>query len=91
VPPRRTYSVAAHAPFAAATAEIASGISESASAAAQLRKSMEQIATGAEEASGASQQSLTAVTNIAAGIVQAKEKLNLACGKPKRFRSFWVS
>jgi methyl-accepting chemotaxis protein len=36
---------------AAATAEMASGISESASAAQQLRKSMEQIATGAEEAS----------------------------------------
>jgi methyl-accepting chemotaxis protein len=59
---------------AAATAEMASSISESASAAQQLRKSMEQITTGAEEAAGAAQQSLAAVTNIAAGVTQAKEK-----------------
>jgi methyl-accepting chemotaxis protein len=59
---------------AAATAQMSSGISESAAAAQQLRKSMEQIATGAEEAAGASQQSLSAVTSIAAAITQAKEK-----------------
>ncbi len=59
---------------AAATAEMASGISESASAAQELRKSMEQIATGAEEASGAAQQSLSSVTEIASGIRQAREK-----------------
>ncbi len=59
---------------AAATAEMASGISESASAAQQLRKSMEQITAGAEEAAGAAQQSLGAVTNIAAGVLQAKQK-----------------
>ena len=58
----------------AATTEMASGISQSVSAAEQLRKSMEQIATGAEEAAGASQQSLAAVTSIAAGIQQAREK-----------------
>ncbi len=62
---------------AAATTEMASGISESASASQQLRKSMEQIATGAEEAAGASQQSLAAVTSIAAGITQAREKADL--------------
>jgi methyl-accepting chemotaxis protein len=59
---------------AAATTEMASGISESASAATQLRKSMEQIATGAEEAAGASQQSMTAVTSISAGISEAKDR-----------------
>jgi methyl-accepting chemotaxis protein len=63
---------------AAATAEMASGISESAFAAQQLRKSMEQIATGAEEAAGASQQSLSAVTSIAAGIAQSREKAELS-------------
>jgi methyl-accepting chemotaxis protein len=59
---------------AAATAEMAAGISESASASQQLRKSMEQIASGAEEASGAAQQSLTSVIEISAGVIEAKEK-----------------
>jgi methyl-accepting chemotaxis protein len=59
---------------AAATAEMASGISQSASAATQLRKSMEQIATGAEEASGAAQESLRAVLSIGTGIGEAKDK-----------------
>ena len=63
---------------AAATAQMASGISQSASAAQELRKSMEQIAAGAEEASGAAQQSLAAVTEVAAGIVQAKDKAEFA-------------
>ncbi len=59
---------------AAATAEMASGISQSAAAATELRKSMEQIATGAEEAAGAAQESLRAVTSIGAGIGEAKDK-----------------
>jgi len=63
---------------AAATAEMASAISESASAAQQLRKAMEQIAAGSEEAAGAAQQSMAAVTNIAAGVVQAKEKAEVS-------------
>jgi len=66
---------------AAATVEMASGISESATAAQQLRRSMEQIATGAEEASGAAQQSLTAVTEIAAGVIQAKQKAEFSLQK----------
>ncbi len=64
--------------IAAATAEMASGISESASAATQLRKAMEQIAAGSEEASGAAQQSLTAVTGIVAAIIQARDKAELS-------------
>jgi len=59
---------------AAATTQMASGISESSAAAEELRKSMELIATGAEEASGASQQCLSAVTDVAAGILQSTEK-----------------
>jgi methyl-accepting chemotaxis protein len=72
---------------AAATAEMASGISESASAAQQLRKSMEQIAAGAEEASGAAQQSLTAVTNISAGVIQAKEKAEFSRQKSETLQA----
>jgi methyl-accepting chemotaxis protein len=75
---------------AAATAEMASGISESASAAQQLRKSMEQIAAGAEEASGAAQQSLTAVANIAAGVLQAKEKASLSRQKSETLQTLLV-
>ncbi len=59
---------------AAATAQMASGISQSASAATELRKSMEQIATGAEEAAGAAQESLRAVISIGTGINEAKQK-----------------
>jgi methyl-accepting chemotaxis protein len=72
---------------AAATAEMASGITESASAAQQLRKSMEQIATGAEEASGAAQQSLTAVTEIAAGVIQAKEQAEFSRQKSEALQA----
>src|SRR5665213_2945187 len=72
---------------AAATAEMASGITESASAAQQLRKSMELIATGAEEASGAAQLSLTAVTDIAAGVIQAKEKAEFSRQKSEALQA----
>jgi len=63
---------------ASATSQMASGISESASASEQLRKSMEQIAAGAQEASGASQQSLTAITAVNAQILQAKERAEVS-------------
>ncbi len=63
---------------AAATAQMASGISQTAAAAQELRTSMELIAAGAEQASSAAQLSLTAVTNIASGIVQAKEKADFS-------------
>jgi methyl-accepting chemotaxis protein len=46
---------------AAATEELASGLSEASAAGQQLRGSMEQIAGGAEEAAGASQQQLAAI------------------------------
>ena len=63
---------------AAATAQMASAISESASAAQLLRKSIERIATGAEEASGAAQLSLTAVNDIATGVIQAKVQADVS-------------
>jgi methyl-accepting chemotaxis protein len=58
--------------IASATAELASGISESSSAAEELRKAMELIAAGAEEASAASEESRRAVTAIAGTLGQAK-------------------
>lgn len=50
---------------AAATTQVANGITEAASACDELRKAMEQISTGAEEAAAAAEQSQRAVTRIA--------------------------
>jgi methyl-accepting chemotaxis protein len=60
--------------IAAATEELASGVSEAASASDELRKAMEQIASGAEEAAGAAQQSLAAISRISAALTQARNK-----------------
>jgi methyl-accepting chemotaxis protein len=49
---------------AAATEELASGLSEASVAANELRSSMEQIAAGAEEAAGASQEQLAAMKRV---------------------------
>ena len=58
--------------IAAATEELASGLTEASAAAEQLRRSMEQIAAGAEEASGTSQAQLAALTSIAANLDTAR-------------------
>ena len=47
--------------IAAATSQLASGITEASAAAIEMGKAADQIASGAEEAAGASQQSLKAV------------------------------
>jgi methyl-accepting chemotaxis protein len=49
---------------AAATEELASGLSQASAAANELRSSMEQIAAGAEEAAGASQEQLAAMKRV---------------------------
>jgi methyl-accepting chemotaxis protein len=49
---------------AAATEELATGLTEASAAAQELRRSMERIASGAEEASGASRLQLTAIQRI---------------------------
>src|SRR5689334_741015 len=46
--------------IAAATEELAAGLTEAAAAAEELRRSMEQIAAGAEEAAGGSQEQVAA-------------------------------
>jgi hypothetical protein len=59
--------------IAAATSELASGITEASAAATEMRKASDQIASGAEEAAGASQESLKAVNHGAALIFKAKD------------------
>jgi methyl-accepting chemotaxis protein len=75
LPPVARHALASER-VAAATEELASGLSEAAAAAEELRRSMEQIASGAEEAAGASREQLAAiqsiVVNLGTGRVQAE-------------------
>ncbi|HEX3673961.1 MAG TPA: methyl-accepting chemotaxis protein [Rhizomicrobium sp.] len=57
---------------AAATEELASGLTEASAAAMELRSSMEQIASGADEAAGASQEQLQAIKRIVASLATAR-------------------
>jgi methyl-accepting chemotaxis protein len=59
---------------AAATEELASGLTESAAATRQLAKSMEQIASGAEESAGASQEQSVAVKRIVVALTTARSE-----------------
>ncbi len=67
--------------IAAASDELASGITQSASAAEELRRAMEQIATGAEEAAAASQETLAAANGTAATLAQAQVRAVAARGR----------
>ncbi len=60
--------------LAAATEQLAAGVTEASSAAEELRRAMEQIASGAEEAAGAAQESLAAVTGIVGRLTEARER-----------------
>src|ERR1700761_3490660 len=60
--------------IAAATEELASGLTEAAAAAEELRRSMEQIAAGADEAAGASQEQLAAIKNVTANLTIARNE-----------------
>jgi methyl-accepting chemotaxis protein len=60
--------------IAAATEELASGLTEASAAAEELRRSMEQIAAGANEAAGASQEQSGAVKNIATNLTLARSE-----------------
>ena len=57
---------------AAATEQLASGLTEASAAAEELRRSMEQIASGADEAAGASREQLTAIESIVANLGTAR-------------------
>ena len=58
--------------LAAATEELASGLTEASAAAEELRRSMEQIASGASEAASASQQQLAAIKQVADSLGTAR-------------------
>jgi methyl-accepting chemotaxis protein len=58
--------------IAAATEELASGLTEGTAATKELSQAMEQIASGAEEAAGASQEQSAALKRIVASLVTAK-------------------
>src|ERR1700728_1725543 len=57
---------------AAATEQLASGITQSSAAAEELRRSMEQIASGAEEAAGASQEQLATIKMMLGNLTNAR-------------------
>jgi methyl-accepting chemotaxis protein len=59
---------------AAATEELAAGLTEASAAAEQLRRAMEQIATGAEEAAGTSQEQLAALKSIVGNLDAARHE-----------------
>ena len=73
--------------IAAASAQLASGITEASSARDQLAGAMSEIATGAEEAAGASQESLAAVTQIAANLKRQKEMAELSGSRSEALKS----
>jgi methyl-accepting chemotaxis protein len=58
--------------IAAATEQLASGLSQAASATKELGRSMEQIASGAEEAAGASQEQSASIKAIVASLAAAR-------------------
>jgi methyl-accepting chemotaxis protein len=60
--------------IAAATEELASGLTQASAAAEQLRRSMEQIAAGADEAAGASQEQLGAIKNVTNNLTIARKE-----------------
>ena len=57
---------------AAATQEVASGITQAAAATQELARAMEQIASGAEEAAGASQEQSAAIRRIVTNLTLAR-------------------
>jgi len=59
---------------AAATEELASGLTQAAAAAEELRRSMEQIAAGAQEAAGSSREQLSALHSIRTTITMARRE-----------------
>jgi methyl-accepting chemotaxis protein len=64
--------------FAAATEELASGLTEAAAAAEELRRAMEQIAAGAEQASSASDAQLVAIQRVRASLGVARNQAESA-------------
>jgi methyl-accepting chemotaxis protein len=72
---------------AAASEELASGITEAASAAEELRRAMQQIASGAEEAASAAQETLAVAGTTASTLVQARERSEQAQRRTEALQS----
>lgn len=72
--PRSAGTATAADRIGAATAELASGLTEAAGAAEELRRALEQIAGAAEEAAGAAHESLAAITGLDASFGQARQQ-----------------
>ncbi len=64
--------------LAAATEELASGLTQAAAAAEELRRSMDQIASGATEAAGASQEQFAAIKRVVASLLTARTQADSA-------------
>ncbi|KAB1072582.1 methyl-accepting chemotaxis protein [Methylobacterium planeticum] len=76
--------------LAAATGELAAGVTEASAAAEELRRSMELIASGAEEAAGAAQESLSAVSTIVGHLTEARERADLTRQKTTAFQALLI-
>ena len=74
---------------AAATEQLASGITQSSAAAEELRRSMEQIAAGAEEAAGASQEQLGAIKRIIVNLARRADAPVIRVARPRRCSLSW--
>jgi methyl-accepting chemotaxis protein len=64
--------------IAAASEELASGLTQASAAAEELRRSMEQIASGAEEAAGASHEQVAAVKAMVSSLTSASAQAESA-------------
>jgi methyl-accepting chemotaxis protein len=64
--------------IAAASEELATGVTEAASAAEELRRAMEQISSGAEEAAAAAQETLAVADTTSSTLVQARDRADEA-------------
>ena len=73
--------------IAAASEELASGVTEAASAAEELRRAMEQIASGAEEAAAAVQETLAVAGTTSSTLVQAREHADRARQRTEALQS----
>ncbi|MET0720463.1 MAG: methyl-accepting chemotaxis protein, partial [Tardiphaga sp.] len=60
--------------IAAATEQLASGLTQASAAAEELQGSMQQIAAGADEAAGASQEQLSAIASVSTNLAVARSE-----------------
>jgi len=76
--------------IAAASLELASGLSEASAAAAELQRAMDQISTGAEEAAGAAQESLGLIASLGSGFSDAKSRAEATLRRVEQLETSFV-